>query len=123
MSDTLPTNSNSTTEIQAGSERPDPGPVLRAVERPSYIPGRLAVDFKQLDDGRLVELIEDPNDATKTKFAVFDNGNVCLADSVDYPGQTRVPMPRTNDGFEEITLPRTLMLTNPLARYFATSSP
>ena len=43
---------------------------------------RIEIDFKQLDDGRVVELVEDPADATKTKLAVFDNGKVYLANAV-----------------------------------------
>jgi hypothetical protein len=32
------------------------------------------VDFRQLDDGRVVELVEDPAATTKTKLAVFASG-------------------------------------------------
>jgi hypothetical protein len=65
------------------------------------------VDFRQLDDGRVVELVEDPADTTKTKLAVFASGNVYLADSVDYNGKLLVPTARTSHGLEHVTLPRT----------------
>ena len=54
----------------------------------------------------MVELVEDPADATKTKLAVFDSGNVYLTDAEEYAGQLLVPVGRMTDGLEDIILPR-----------------
>jgi hypothetical protein len=84
-------------------------PALRIVHPPSpSITPRIEVDFRYLDDGRVVELVEDPADARKTKLAVFENGNVYLTDAVDHAGQILVPFGRTADGLEDICLPRGL---------------
>ncbi len=96
-----------TSKNQSSIERPEKEPLLRVVQPPSpSITPRIEVDFKHLDDGRVVELVEDPADPTKTKFAVFDGGKVYLADAVDYRGQILVPIGRTANGLEDISLPR-----------------
>ena len=40
------------------------------------------VDFCELEDGTLVEMIEDPDDPANSLFAVFRNGTVEIAPSV-----------------------------------------
>ena len=46
---------------------PDKQPVLRVVQPPSpSSTPRAEIDFKHLDDGRVVELVEDSADETKT---------------------------------------------------------
>ena len=96
-----------TNKFSSSIERSDKPPLLRGVQSPSQtITPRIEVDFKHLDDGRVVELVEDRADATKTKFAVFDGGKVYLTDAVDYHDQILVPIGRTADGFEDICLPR-----------------
>jgi len=53
-------------------------------------------DFAELLDGSLVEMIEDPNDPTKSLFAVYKDGVVRYAPWVD-EGDTRwMPWPRTD---------------------------
>ena len=42
------------------------------------------IDFAELSDGSLVEMIEDPADATKTLFAVYRN------QSADIPRASRI---------------------------------
>lgn len=96
-----------TSKNHSSIERPEKEPLLRVVQPPSpSITPRIEVDFKYLDDGRVVELVEDPADATKTKLAVFDTGNVYLTDAVEYAGQLLVPVGRTANGLEDISLPR-----------------
>ena len=93
-------------KIPNGSKNQGERPALRVVE-PSQVADtpRLEVDFKHLNDGRIVELVEDPADATKTKLAVFDSGKISYADAVDYRGQVLVPIGRTTHGLEDIILP------------------
>jgi hypothetical protein len=95
-----------TSKIRSSVSRPDRQPVLRVIPPPSLsVTPRIEVDFKCLDDGRVVELVEDPADATKTKLAVFENGKVSLTDAVEYHGQLLVPIGRQVDGLEGIILP------------------
>jgi hypothetical protein len=97
---------DSSREVRDGAKSPDKRPALRALQLAPSITSRKEVDFKHLDDGRVIELVEDPADKTKTKFAVFDSGEVHLADAVDYGGQLFVPMARETHGLEDIMLPR-----------------
>ena len=106
MAKKVSTKKPETSKVRNGTKRPDKQPALRVVQPPSPpITPRIEVDFKHLDDGRVVELVEDPADATKTKFAVFDGGKVYLTDAVDYRGQILVPIVRTTHGLEDIILP------------------
>jgi len=77
--------------------------LVQSSPKPSSPP--IEIDFKQLGDGRLLELIEDPDDPTKTKLAVFDRSQVVLASEVEYEGQVFVPMGRETDGLGDIALP------------------
>ena len=96
-----------TSKIRSSTELSDKSPLLRVVHSPSpSITPRIEVDFKHLDDGRVVELVEDPADATKTKLAVLDGGKVYLTDAVEHAGQLLVPIGRMTDGLEDIILPR-----------------
>jgi hypothetical protein len=105
--DACTSESDSTSKVRNSIKGPDKQPALRVVQppSPSSIP-RIEVHFKHLDDGRVVELVEDPADTTKTKLAVFDSGNVYLTDAVEYAGQLLVPVGRTANGLEDISLPR-----------------
>jgi hypothetical protein len=96
----------STSEVPNDIKSPDKQQAPRVAQQssPSATP-RIEVDFKYLDDGRVVELVEDPDDATKTKLAVLDSGTVYLTDAVEYRGQLLVPIGKT-DGLEDISLPR-----------------
>ncbi len=98
---------DSTSKVRNGNKSPDERSALRVVQPPSpSITPRIEVDFKHLDDGRVVELVEDPADATKTKLAVFDSGKVFITDAVDYCGQHLAPIGRMTDGLDAIHLPR-----------------
>jgi hypothetical protein len=105
---TIEKNTGDSTSIVRNSTKcPDKQPALRVVQPSSpSITRHIEVDFQYLDDGRVVELVEDPADATKTKLAVFDSGKVYLTDAVDYRGQILVPIARSNHGLEDIILPR-----------------
>src|SRR5579863_1972621 len=96
-----------TSKIRSSIELTDKPQLLRVVQppAPSTI-SHIEVEFKQLDDGRVVELVEDPADPMKTKLAVFDGEKVYLTDAVDYHGEILVPIGRKTDGLEDIILPR-----------------
>lgn len=96
-----------TSKIRRSIEIPDKPPLLRVVQPPApSITSHVEVEFKLLDDGRVVELVEDPADPSKTKLAVFDGGRVYLTDAVEDRGQILVPIGRTADGLEDVNLPR-----------------
>ena len=62
------------------------------------------VDFAELSDGALVEMIEDPADATKTLFAVYRNQSVDYAPSVEDRGRILVPLPRADEDLRHVRL-------------------
>jgi hypothetical protein len=63
------------------------------------------IDFASLPDGTIVEIIEDPTDSTRTRFAVFRRGRVRIADRVQDRGRILVPVPRSVAGFSDVKLP------------------
>lgn len=64
------------------------------------------VDFAELSDGSLVEMIEDPADATKTRLAVWRNKSVRYTESVVDQGKILVPLPRADDQLQHVRLAR-----------------
>lgn len=67
------------------------------------------VDFAELENGSLVEVIEDPDDPNQTLLAVFKRGRIRLAGQVEDRGRILVPIPRTTLGFADLKLPRGIM--------------
>lgn len=61
--------------------------------------------FAELEDGSLVELIEDPHDSEHTIFAVCKDARVQYTDRIEQRGRTLVPMPRWAAGLAEVRLP------------------
>ena len=68
-------------------------------------PVPIEIDFRQLEDGCRLELIEDPADPTKTKLAVFDGKRSQLVSQFEYRENIFVPMTRESDGLRDIVLP------------------
>lgn len=60
------------------------------------------IDFAQLADGSLVEMIEDPADATKTLFAVYDDDCVHYADRVRDGSRILVPLARADNDLKHV---------------------
>ncbi len=52
------------------------------------------VDFAELEDGTLLEMIENPQDATKSLLAIWNNGQVRYAEKLEHCHQVLVPIPR-----------------------------
>jgi hypothetical protein len=71
----------------------------------SRLPQR-EVDFAQLEDGTLIEMIEDPGNAANSLFAVYKNGTVQHAARVECPERVLVPIPRQQEIFKHVRLPR-----------------
>ena len=70
-----------------------------------HLPER-AIDFAELEDGSLAEMIEDPADPTKSKLAVYSNGTVRYADKLHDGNKVLVPLPRTDLLSKHVRLPQ-----------------
>jgi len=66
-------------------------------------------DFAELENGSLVEIIEDPTDPNQTLFAVFKRGRIRLAEKIEDRGRILVPIPRSILGLSDVKLPRGVM--------------
>jgi hypothetical protein len=64
------------------------------------------VDFATLEDGSLVELIEDPENPNRTLFAVWRDGEVQYVDKLGYKDHVLIPLPRTSLVLSHVRLPR-----------------
>jgi hypothetical protein len=68
------------------------------VKRPALVlPSCRETDFAILDDGSLVEMIADPDDPSRTRFAIFKDGNVQYAREVETKKSKLVPFPKDTD--------------------------
>jgi hypothetical protein len=63
------------------------------------------VDFAKLEDGTLVEMIEDPADPTKSLLAVYKDGTVQYAEKWRNGDRVLVPLPRAGQLMKHICLP------------------
>jgi hypothetical protein len=59
------------------------------------------IDFAELENGSLVEVVEDPNDPNHTLFAIFNHGHIRLAERVEDRERILVPTPRNVVGFSD----------------------
>ena len=82
-----------------------PGLNATLLASPGGSPTERAVDFTELPDGSLVELIEDPNNPNRTLFAISKNGRVRFADRIPVRDETLVPVPRSDPALEDVKLP------------------
>ena len=63
-------------------------------------------DFVELEDGALVEMIEDPDNSSRTLWAVFRNGKVRLVDQIKLGERILKPFPRDSQFLNHVCLPR-----------------
>jgi hypothetical protein len=73
------------------------------------------IDFAELEDGSLVEVIEDPADPNHALFAICKRGRIRLAERVQDRGRILVPLPRNVVGFSDVKLRKELCRTSPLS--------
>jgi hypothetical protein len=89
-----------------GDRRLNTQPQLQIVQPSSQtFSTEIEIDFRQLDDGCRLEIVEDSADATKTKLAIFDGSKVQLVSKFEYRGNIFVPIARESDGLRDIVLP------------------
>lgn len=73
------------------------------------IPISLAIvetDFAELEDGSLVEMIEDPEDPKRSLLAIWKEGVVHLTDRFQYKSRVLVPIPRDRHVVTHVRLPQ-----------------
>src|SRR5260370_12557035 len=63
------------------------------------------IDFAELKDGTLVELVEDSKNPGRTCFAVWKDGEVQFVDRLERDGQVFVPLSRKNEVIGRLQLP------------------
>jgi hypothetical protein len=63
------------------------------------------IDFAELSDGSLVEMIQDPADPTKSLLAVYKDGSVQYAEQWRDGNRVLVPLPRTDEMLKHVRLP------------------
>ncbi len=63
------------------------------------------IDFAELKDGTLVELVEDPKDAGQACLAVWKDSEVQFVDRLEQDGQVFVPLSRKNEVLRHLRLP------------------
>jgi len=64
------------------------------------------IDFDELKDGTLVELVEDSKDADRACLAVWKDGEARLVDRLERDGQVFIPLPRKNEILRHVRLPK-----------------
>jgi hypothetical protein len=86
---------------------PDPAPANspNAVSAARRLPEH-EVDFAELEDGTLVEMIEDPDNCANSLFAIYKDGAVRNAAAVERDNCVLVPVPRGQGIFKYVRLPR-----------------
>ena len=62
------------------------------------------VDFAELSDGSLVEMIEDPEDASKTLLAVYRDKCVRFVERIEDQGRMLVPLSRAGEDLRHVRL-------------------
>jgi hypothetical protein len=63
------------------------------------------IDFAELKDGTLVELVEDSKNPARICFAVWKDGEVRFVDQLKQDGQVLVPLARNNEVLRRLRLP------------------
>jgi hypothetical protein len=74
--------------------------------RTGQAPKQVETDREELPDGTQIELIEDPEDPSKTRLAVFKDGKVRYTNRFEYEDRIFVAIPRSNHLIRHLQLPR-----------------
>jgi hypothetical protein len=74
-------------------------------EAPVHLPAT-EIDFAELEDGSLVELVEDPKDPLHTLLAVWKDGHLEYTDQLEHNGRIFVPLQRKGEILKRVRLPR-----------------
>lgn len=63
------------------------------------------IDFLNLNDGRLLELVEHPENPSRTLLALFSEGTVQYLEKFEHHGRIFLPLQRNNEVLKQIRLP------------------
>jgi hypothetical protein len=77
-----------------------------AMDPKASCPSIIETDFAELEDGSLVELIEDPDDSSNTALAVFNGKDARYTRECECKGHLLVPVPRDKNVVRHVRLPR-----------------
>jgi hypothetical protein len=95
---------------QRARENPeDLNPVvdLKGERQPTLVSSAVVeTDFAELDDGSLVEIIEDPENSSRTVLAIYKDGQVRFTHRFQHGNRTLVPIPRDRHVIRHVRLPR-----------------
>ncbi len=69
----------------------------------------IEIDFVELKDGTLVELVEDSKNPGRTCFALWKNGEVQFVDRLEQDGRVCVPLSRKSEVLGRLRLPTAVM--------------
>src|SRR5271156_433052 len=69
-------------------------------------PTVVETDFAELEDGSLVEIIEDPENSSRTLLAVYKDGEVRFTHRLQHGNRVLVPIPRDRHVIRHVRLPR-----------------
>jgi hypothetical protein len=64
----------------------------------------IEVDFCELENGTLVEMIQNPHDATKSALAICENGQIRYVEKLECGDQVLVPVPRDAEIIRHVCL-------------------
>ncbi len=80
---------------------------LRGERQPTLVSSTIVeTDFAELADGSLVEIIEDPEDSSRTLLAVYKDRDVRFTRRFQHGNRTLVPIPRDRHVVRHVRLPR-----------------
>jgi hypothetical protein len=83
------------------------GTTSRSPRRPIWFPKRtVETASAELEDGTLIELIEDPNDSARSQLAIFKDGMVRFANRFESENRIFIPIPRDTNLLRHVRLPR-----------------
>jgi hypothetical protein len=85
----------------------------------SRLPER-GIDFAVLQDGSLIDVVENPTDPDSTLLAIFKGGRIRFRKCFERGGQILVPMPRNTIGFSAMNLPAGIRPYRSTTRLFYT---
>jgi hypothetical protein len=80
---------------------------LRGERQPTLVSSTIVeTDFAELADGSLVEIIEDPENSSRTLLAVYKDGEISFTHRFQHGNRTLVPIPRDRHVMRHVRLPR-----------------
>jgi len=101
IAESLPRETTQTVDdVKDFRHEPEPFPVSPSV---------VETDFKEFDDGSLIEMTEDPANPSRPLFAIYKDGEVRFAPRFQYREQAFVPISRARPLIGHVRLPRGVM--------------